>query len=241
MFEIGKSLAEVRTQRGLSPEDVEQALHIRQRYVAALEEERWDVLPGDAYAWGFLRSYADFLGLDGQRYADAYRRFAPPVDPLPIPEEPPRRPERRRLPVGAAVAGLSLLAAGTVMLGRGGGTHDRNPVTAGPLASVVLGRHFVGRPAPPARQASEPKPSAVIRATGGDCWVSVRIGGPQGREIYSGILNHGDTLRYGTTRRLWLRMGRPSELTIRIGKRVLTGLSAFPANLVLTRHGSLPG
>jgi hypothetical protein len=86
-----------------------------------------------------------------------------------------------------------------------------------------------------------PQPSAVIRATGGDCWISVRVGGPHGREIYSGILNQGDTLRYATTRRLWVRMGRPSSLTIRIGKRVLTGLSAFPANLVLTRHGSLPG
>jgi cytoskeletal protein RodZ len=242
MFEIGNSLAEIRTQRGLAPVDVEQALHIRQRYVVALEEERWDVLPGDAYVRGFLRSYADFLGLDGQRYLDEYHRVTPPADELPVLEEPRGPRERRGLPVGAALTGVSLLLAGTVMLGRGGGTQDGNPLTVNPAASVGFDRPLASGPAPtPQTHASEPRPSAVIRATGGDCWISVRVGGPHGREIYSGILNHGDTLRYATTRTLWLRMGRPSELTIRIGKRVLTGLSAFPANLMLTRRGSLPG
>src|SRR2546423_1908421 len=93
MFEIGGSLREARLKRGLTPADVQKAIRIRDRYLQALEEERWEQLPGDAYVKGFLRTYADYLGLDGNLYVDEYNnRFARP-------EEQPLRPPR-----GAAVA-----------------------------------------------------------------------------------------------------------------------------------------
>jgi cytoskeletal protein RodZ len=77
MFEIGGSLREARLKRGLTPADVQKAIRIRDRYLQALEEERWEVLPGDAYVKGFLRTYADYLGLDGNLYVDEYNnRFA---------------------------------------------------------------------------------------------------------------------------------------------------------------------
>src|SRR5947199_8930950 len=77
MFEIGGSLREARLKRGLSSADVQKAIRIRDRYLQALEEERWELLPGDAYVKGFLRTYADFLGLDGNLYIDEYNsRFA---------------------------------------------------------------------------------------------------------------------------------------------------------------------
>ena len=44
------------------------------RYLRALENEEWDVLPGGAYTRSFIRTYATFLGLDGERLADTYRR-----------------------------------------------------------------------------------------------------------------------------------------------------------------------
>ena len=72
MFAIGDSLREARTRRGLSPADVQKGIRIRERYLTALEEERWELLPGDAYTKGFLRTYAEFLGLDGNLYVDEY-------------------------------------------------------------------------------------------------------------------------------------------------------------------------
>jgi cytoskeleton protein RodZ len=78
MFEIGASLREARTRRGLSLEDVTDSLRIRQRYVTALEDEQWDLMPGEAYAKGFLRMYAEYLGLNGSLYIDEYNeRIAP--------------------------------------------------------------------------------------------------------------------------------------------------------------------
>ena len=68
MFEIGSTLREARTRRGLELRDSERATRIRAKYFAALEEERFDQLPADVHAKSFLRMYADFLGLDSELY-----------------------------------------------------------------------------------------------------------------------------------------------------------------------------
>src|SRR5690242_6384509 len=84
MFQIGPSLREARTRRGLSPADVHKAVRIRERYLTALEEERWDMLPGDAYTKGFLRTYAEFLGLNGQLYIDEFNARVAAHDEEPL-------------------------------------------------------------------------------------------------------------------------------------------------------------
>jgi len=72
---------------------VERETHIRARYLGALEEERFDVLPRPAYTKGFLRTSAEYLGLEGQRSVDEYNtRFVPIEEPLPA---PPLRFQRR--------------------------------------------------------------------------------------------------------------------------------------------------
>ena len=72
MFEIGNSLREARVRQGLDYPQIELATKIRAKYVRALEEEQFAVLPAQPYVKGFLRTYADFLGLDGQLYVDEY-------------------------------------------------------------------------------------------------------------------------------------------------------------------------
>src|ERR1700739_1100091 len=93
MFEIGGSLREARLKRTLTPADVQKAIRIRDRYLQALEEERWELLPGDAYVKGFLRTYADYLGLDGSLSVEVYTsRFShPEQQPHLVPERFARR------------------------------------------------------------------------------------------------------------------------------------------------------
>jgi cytoskeleton protein RodZ len=71
---LGSSLASARLALGLDLRDVERDTRIRARYLAALEQEEFDALPGEAYAAAFLRTYADHLGLDPEVYADELRR-----------------------------------------------------------------------------------------------------------------------------------------------------------------------
>ena len=72
MFEIGNSLREARARRKLSYDQVEAETKIRAKYIRCLEEEEFDALPSGTYVKGFLRTYADYLGLDGQLYVDEY-------------------------------------------------------------------------------------------------------------------------------------------------------------------------
>jgi cytoskeleton protein RodZ len=63
---IGRLLEQKRKERGLSLEEVEQATKIRKRYLKGLEREDYGILPDAVYARGFLKTYANYLGLDGQ-------------------------------------------------------------------------------------------------------------------------------------------------------------------------------
>src|SRR5437762_7422528 len=72
MFELGSSLREARRRRAIEFGQAEQATKIRGKYLRALEEERFDLLPSPTYVKGFLRTYAEYLGLDGQPYVDEY-------------------------------------------------------------------------------------------------------------------------------------------------------------------------
>jgi cytoskeleton protein RodZ len=63
---IGRILEKRRKEKGLSLEEVEQATKIRKRYLDGLEREDYAVLPAGVYAQGFLKTYANYLGLDGE-------------------------------------------------------------------------------------------------------------------------------------------------------------------------------
>jgi cytoskeleton protein RodZ len=65
MFEIGNTLREARLRRGLDILDCEAETKIRAKYLRAMEEEQFDLMPSPTYVRGFLRTYADFLDLDG--------------------------------------------------------------------------------------------------------------------------------------------------------------------------------
>ena len=98
-----------------------------------MEEERWELLPGTAYARGFLRTYGSFLGLDGEALVEEYGYRQEPVEDRYLEDEPlllkapgPGRPRLRFS--GAVLAGLTIAAlAGVVsvlgLTGGNGGEH----------------------------------------------------------------------------------------------------------------------
>lgn len=111
---IGERLRNAREARGLSLSALEATTHIRGVYLQALEEERFDHLPGRVYALGFLRTYARALGLDPDDLVHAYpKAFDLPAEPIlssypaeiPIrPTAPPSRLRRIVIAVGVVVA-----------------------------------------------------------------------------------------------------------------------------------------
>ena len=71
MSPVGTTLRKARLARGLTLEEAAAALHIKLHYLRALEEDRWDALPSRAQGRGFLRLYADYLGLDAATLLEA--------------------------------------------------------------------------------------------------------------------------------------------------------------------------
>ena len=76
MGELGARLREARESQGLSLGQVEEATHIRIVFLQALEEERFQDLPGDVYGRGLLHNYADYLGIEGTELLVTYRTAA---------------------------------------------------------------------------------------------------------------------------------------------------------------------
>jgi cytoskeleton protein RodZ len=73
MPEIGDQLRETRMRNRIDIADVEAATKIRAKYLRALENEEWDLLPGPTFVKTFLRTYADYLGLDARNLVEEYR------------------------------------------------------------------------------------------------------------------------------------------------------------------------
>lgn len=125
MATIGQTLRDARERLGLTLEEVERATRIRARHLQALEDEAWDALPSPVQARGFMRNYADFLGLDADAVTLQYvevlhgRRLTPHPGPRPAAREPSgvvevRRP--RRLSSDLVIATLVVLGVIAVLL-----------------------------------------------------------------------------------------------------------------------------
>ncbi|MBI5105374.1 MAG: helix-turn-helix domain-containing protein [Solirubrobacterales bacterium] len=129
MPEIGATLREARMRARIDISEIEAETKIRAKYLRALENEEWDLLPGPAYVRSFLRTYADALDLDSKLLLEEYKlRHERPSDQDLLPISPRRqraRPPRRGMPRGVVV-GLVVVAllAALYALGRDSGDED---------------------------------------------------------------------------------------------------------------------
>ena len=231
MFEIGTSLRGARERQGLELAQVERETRIRTRYLQALEDERFDVLPGSAYAKGFLRTYAEFLGLDGERFVDEYN------ERFPATEEPPALPptafrRRRRLGFDARLLVLPfavlLALIGWRVASEGGHKAKRAapppPATATSTASVLA--------PPPVAHRRPAIARLTLVAARGPCWISVRLGSDRGRLLFEDTLESGRTARF-IARRLWIRLGAPWNVDAALNDKTVQ-LPAAIGDVVVT-------
>lgn len=193
---IGAILQEARKRREIELSEVETVTRIRLRYLRAIEAEEWDVLPGGVYTRGFIRTYASFLGLDGERLAGEYREHVegtraqsgPDVAPSPNGGRS-RRGGPRLSASGAgwlAVAGVVLIAALAIVAlpvggDGGGGADSRN---AGREATAAQESQPVEPPKP------APSGVSVRLAASAEVWVCI-LGGAGQHLVDGQILEAG--------------------------------------------------
>src|SRR5437763_4287945 len=116
MPEIGETLRDARMRAKIDVSEVEATTKIRAKYLRALENEEWGLLPGPTFVRSFLRTYADYLGLDSRLLVEEYRvRHEGPseLDLAPISPNLGGEPRARFTPPRPSrgwVIGLSLVA-----------------------------------------------------------------------------------------------------------------------------------
>jgi cytoskeletal protein RodZ len=234
VFEIGNSLREARTRKGLDFPELEQGTKIRAKYLRALEDEAFETLPSATYVKGFLRTYADYLGLDGQLYVDEYNlRYGSGDEVLERRVRSSanvRRPhirKRRRLEsrlVWLTLLGIAIVTALVIAAWRFGSSGHQNL----PLST-------------PATEAPAKKASGLwVKAVGGNSLLTVRSGDESGRAVWSGTLLSGSRQIFGTGKRLWIYIGSPENVRMRLNGRAVVVGGSKPRSLIVTSGNIVP-
>src|SRR5439155_4766593 len=132
---IGETLREARMRQRLDITDVEAQTKIRAKYLRALENEDFGMLPGPTFVKSFLRTYAEFLGLDPHLLVEEYRARHDPRDESELTPFAPRprgreRPRPPRAPwLGGAAVVVAILALLLILGLTGGGSSDHGGKT----------------------------------------------------------------------------------------------------------------
>ncbi len=142
MESIGEKLKGMRDSKGYTLEQVARDTHIAKRFLTALESEDFAMLPGEPYLLGFLRNYAEYLGLSAQEMVSLYKNLKLQEQPVPM-VELLERPVRR-VPIligGALVVAAALgLVAFLVFGGHGSSTStEQSAKSQQPVAAKAAG------------------------------------------------------------------------------------------------------
>ena len=231
MFEIGNSLREARLRRRVDFGEAEQATKIRGKYLRALEDEEFGLLPSQTYVKGFLRSYAEYLGLDGQLYVDEYNsRYVVGQEdyrPRRSSVQPQRRNRRVETNVVLVVLVVIAVSAVVVVAAWNGSDKQRTPVATRPLTT-------------PAAAPKAVPPLLWVRAVRGPSKLTVHDGGATGRVRYEGTLLRNETQQF-RGKRLWLAIDTPENLKLEVRGMAIKPMRGHrPRVIVVTSNGIRP-
>ena len=205
---IGETLREARMRQHVNIEELEQSTKIRAKYLRALENEEFGLLPGPTYVKSFLRTYAEKLGLDPHVLVEEFRAQYEEPEPIefqPIaspPRDARRRPPAPRFGPGAAIALAALaLVAFLLVLGLTGGEDEpEQSVDEGPVRTETQR----AKP-PPEPPAPEQVVLRIIPAAATPTYVCVDRGPEE--IVFEGTLDAARTFR------------APDMLRVNLGKR----------------------
>jgi cytoskeleton protein RodZ len=252
---IGDTLREARMRQRLDIVDVEERTKIRAKYLRALENEEWGLLPGPTFVRTFLRTYAEAVGLDPHVLVDEYRSTQEDIEPpephpAPIggrggrrarasrPEpgyRPPRTPRPSRPPgplvlLGAVVVGILILF---LVLGLVGSDDSSKSDQASKTTQTATTPKRRARPRP--RPKARPAGVTLKIAPAVPTYVCLDTG--QGSpHVFEGILSSPRTFK--NRNQLRANLGKRQVKLTANGKAVPVQPSAEPLGVQVTKTGA---
>jgi cytoskeletal protein RodZ len=244
MDEIGSTLREARMRERIDISEVEASTKIRAKYLRAIENEEWDLLPGPIYAKSFLRTYGDYLGLDSRMLLDEFkRRYEHPSehDVRPIASvaardrtrrERDRRPPGRRVPPWAPI--LFVVVVIVVVLyvvgSLGSSTTQTNTVARKPAATHST-RRVIPKPSTPT---AVPLSSATLQLVPTNAVYVCLVNGQGAKLINERTFAVGQTIPSERAPTLLLTLGNANVQMKVNGKVIQVAPSATAIRLLIT-------
>lgn len=248
MAEIGETLRDARMRARIDISEIEAQTKIRAKYLRAIENEEWDLLPGPTYVKSFLRTYAEALGLDARALVEEYKlRHERLSDDQLRPIGPPgtaAKGGRTRAPSGGpprllivgVIVALILVTLGLV--GSLGGDDDEPALTTAQTTETQPRTTTTQRTSTTAREQAPARPRTVrlqIIPTG-EVYVCLVAAG--GRTLVPGVvLQAGDATETFRSTRFRMNLGN-GNVRLRInGTEREVPASSSGIGYTITRNG----
>jgi cytoskeleton protein RodZ len=242
-MDVGGQLRQARTARKLSLGDVSVRTKINQSILRAIEENRFDRVPGGLFTRGYLRAFAHEVHLDPEAIVAKYRaEFEQPIVELPSPEKVAHRvpvysltadgtQDRRRF-VGLAI--VLLIGAAYFGYARTRSSTPAPPIVAATATPAVTDKVEATAPAPVPTQTSGTVdtpltgPLKLAIETKADCWVAATV---DGKPAIARLLKTGERVQFDVNDRAALRIGDPAAFSFT--------LNGMPGRVLGTAHSAV--
>ncbi len=244
MAEIGSTLRDARLRNRIDMSEVEARTKIRAKYLRAIENEEWDLLPGPVYVKSFLRTYGDFLGLDSRMLIDEYKRRYERVsdhDMRPVSTLTRERERAARGPLipSWAVIGVVLVGVVVALYVIGSGTGSKNPSGAGVRTRTTT--HHAAHPTHRIPTVLAAKPTSVKLQLVPTGTVYVCLVDGTGKMLIPGqIFSAGQTIPTKTAAKMLLTLGNNAIQMKVNGVAVPVAASASSIGFALDPGGHHP-
>jgi cytoskeleton protein RodZ len=222
---VGAELAATRTAQNLDIADIARQTRIPARHIEAIESGSYDDLPALTYSAGFVKTYGNLLGLDGQALSRRFRDQIGEVDRAAFepeayqPADPSRVPSRLLAMVALGVA--LLLGMAYLLLRFEGDNKDLAKLAADTpeeISPALRPKKVVAPPPAPLHPSIPTGPVAVVAIE--DVWI--QISQSDGPKLFMGVVKAGDRFTVPDTAvDPTLRTGRPQSLKVMIGETTL--------------------
>lgn len=210
MNTIGELLSDARRRAGKSIKDAEKATKIRTKYLEALESDQLDQIPGgDVYIKGFIRSYAQYLGLDGDSLVGQYKRevrLEPRTEQALQPTVSVGRPSRGLpawIPIAVGVVVLVMVFWGARSMFTGSRLESVTPPSTSKPKGTTTTLKTLRKPS---------HVTVKLLATGDGSWV--RAIGDKTHELFQATIAHGEARTFTARRTITIRAGNSDGLDV---------------------------
>ena len=225
MGQIGEKLKNAREQKNLTLREAEKETKIRISYLEALENEEFDKLPGRVYTMGFLRNYADFLGLDASAFVEELKEILPQPDESPTDFEPVYSPRIKKFSWIPLIILFLILAAAAIFIYQNFNTSQKDIMKPDDTKSIVVENNEDYSIVQEQEQEQEETTKEiktvegleleinVLQKPGARSWMRIDV---DGNTAFSGFMNQGEQKVFQAKEKLFIHLGYTPAVNLNI-------------------------